>query len=505
MVSLCLSAPARAEEGEATATFALVVGVNRSVDEELKPLRYADDDAARFFDLFRSLGARTYLLTRPDENTGRLHPQAAAEAKLPNMPAWEEVLVRLSDDMEQARAREVKTVFYFVYAGHGNEKGGRGYITLEDGRLTGGRIAKDIVERVGAGEVHLIVDACHSYLLVDTRGPGGRRRPLHDFSKIENLIRHDHVGLLLSTSSAAESHEWEAFQAGVFSHEVRSGLYGAADVDRDGRVSYREIAAFVERANAAVINERFRPQVFARPPRHSQVLLDIRQGLERRLELEGAEHGHHFIENTQGIRLVDFHNPSGQPVRLMRPAVYGPVYLRNATEQNEYLVPADTSVIRVSELQAQSPRADPRGAAQHAFEQLFSRPFGPGEVERFEFPSLDDLLQVSVDQPREMPAWRRYAGLGALSTGALAALWGVTVTRSAVTIRNQSHPGESQQEVAGRNRLIDDRNITAATLYAIAGCSLAAGLLLLLWPDGAPEPGLLVSEDEAFFTIGGEF
>jgi hypothetical protein len=435
LVSLCLPAPARAEKGEATATFALVVGVNRSVDEELKPLRYADDDAARFFDLFRSLGARTYLLTRPDENTGRLHPQAAAEAKLPNMPAWEEVLVRLSDDMEQARAREVKTVFYFVYAGHGNEKGGRGYITLEDGRLTGGRIAKDIVERVGAGEVHLMVDACHSYLLVDTRGPGGRRRPLHGFSKIENLIRRDHVGLLLSTSSAAESHEWEAFQAGVFSHEVRSGLYGAA----------------------------------------------------------------------QGIRLVDFHNPSGQPVRLMRPAVYGPVYLRNATEQNEYLVPADTSVIRVSELQAQSPRADPRGAAQHAFEQLFSRPFGPGEVERFEFPSLDDLLQVSVDQPREMPAWRRYAGLGALSASALAALWGVTVTRSAVTIRNQSHPGESQQEVAGRNRLIDDRNITAVTLYAIAGCSLAAGLLLLLWPDGASEPGLLVSEDEAFFTIGGEF
>ena len=38
--------------------------MNRSVDTELEPLRYADDDAARYFDLFRVLGARTHLLLR---------------------------------------------------------------------------------------------------------------------------------------------------------------------------------------------------------------------------------------------------------------------------------------------------------------------------------------------------------------------------------------------------------------------------------------------------------
>jgi hypothetical protein len=81
----------------------------------------------------------------------------------------------------------------------------------------------------------------------------------------------------------------------------------------------------------------------------------------------------------------------------------------------------------------------------------------------------------------------------------------MTVTRSAVTIRNKSHPGETQVEVAKRNELIEDRNTTAVTLYTIAGCSVVAGLLLLLWPDGAPEPGLLISEDEAVLTIGGKF
>jgi hypothetical protein len=349
------------------------------------------------------------------------------------------------------------------------------------------------------------VDACYSYLLVGTRGPGGRRRPLHGFSKIQNLIKHDNVGFLLSTSSAAESHEWEAFQSGVFSHEVRSGLYGAADADRDGRVSYREIAAFVERANVAVVNERFRPRVFARPPQHSNVLLDIRRGLERRLEIEGSEHGHHFIENTKGVRLADFHNPAGHPIHLMRPAVYGSLYLRKPGDESEYLLPADADVVRMSDLEAQSPRAVRRGAAHHAFESLFSKPFGPAEVQHFEFPSLDELMRVSAEAPPRGPTWRHYAGWSALGAGALAALTGMTLSRSALTIRNQSTSGESNKEVAERNQMIEDRNIAAVTLYTFAGCAVAAGLVLLLWPDDTPQPGVLLEEDGAFFTIGGSF
>ena len=72
---LSLAASARAEQPPAHATFALILGVNRSVDPEAKLLRYADDDAARYLELFRSLGARSYVLTRPDANTAALHPQ----------------------------------------------------------------------------------------------------------------------------------------------------------------------------------------------------------------------------------------------------------------------------------------------------------------------------------------------------------------------------------------------------------------------------------------------
>jgi len=249
---LAFFAPSRAAKAEETprATFALIIGSNQSIDSNLAPLRYADDDAARYLDLFRLLGARTYLLTRLDDNTKRLHPQAAAEATDPKKASWDTAVAQLIADVKKASDRGVETTVYFVYAGHGNVKDGQGYITLEDLRLSGNDLAATFA-KVPATRIHVIADACASYFLAYARGPGGERRPIDSFGIAPALTADTRIGLLLSTSSARESHEWDAFQSGVFSHEVRSGLYGAADADGDGQVSYREIAAFVARATSS--------------------------------------------------------------------------------------------------------------------------------------------------------------------------------------------------------------------------------------------------------------
>ncbi|HEY3595157.1 MAG TPA: caspase family protein, partial [Polyangiaceae bacterium] len=255
--------PPPATSSAPAARFALIIGVNKSVDPEAAPLRYADDDAASYLDLFRSLGARSYVLARLDENTQRIHPQAAAEAVPPTRIEFSRALDRLASDLAQAHERGVPTVLYFVYAGHGTVKNERGYISLEDARLGAVDLETEVVDKLHADQTHFIVDACYSYFLVTGRGPGGSRREVHGFSQLGGLATRPGVGLLLSTSSARESHEWAAFQGGVFSHEVRSGLYGAADADGDGQVTYREMVAFIERANVAVANERYRPDVFA--------------------------------------------------------------------------------------------------------------------------------------------------------------------------------------------------------------------------------------------------
>jgi len=475
---LLSSSPVRAETPSQKAIFALILGVNRGPDAALPTLRYADDDAAQYLDLFRALGARTYLLARLDDNSSRIHPQANAEAHDPRRRELDRALAGLAADVAQARERGIETVFYFVYSGHGNVRDGEGYLSLEDGRLDAKAIEQEIVDRVHAGETHLIVDACYSYFLAYGRGAGGQRRQVSGFSRLSGLASRGQVGLLLSTSSARESHEWEAFQSGVFSHEVRSGLYGAADVDGDGQVSYREIAAFVDRANAAIPNERFRPDVYARPPGGTAQLLDLRAGQARRIELDATRQGHYVLEDTRGVRVAEFHN--SQPIQLVRPIGSGPLYLRHADDQAELVIPPSDGVVAVAGL---TPRAGPvraRGAAHDAFSTIFSLPFNLAAGERYAFRALPEPI---LETPQERRArHRRLVGYGVMGLGGAALVTGLTLSLTARSLR-EVDPATSQEERASRNDRIRAQNAGAVAMYAVTGAAALASILLVLLPE----------------------
>ncbi|NMO16356.1 caspase family protein [Pyxidicoccus fallax] len=488
-----------------TASFALIIGVNRGHEPDQPVLRYADDDAARYLDLFRLLGARTYLLARLDDNTRRLHPQAAAEAQDPKRAELAAAVKRLSEDIALARSRGVEAVAYVVYAGHGNVRNGEGYVSLEDGPLTAPMLSDQVVGALGADRVHLIVDACYSYFLAYSRGPGGQRRPLPEgFTRAVGLAQADNVGLLLSTSSARESHEWEAFQAGVFNHEVRSGLFGAADADGDGQVSYREIAAFVERANAAIPNDRFRPQVHARPPKGSEQLVDLRPGLERRLEVDGSKGAHYVLEDANGVRLAEFHNAPGQSLRLLRPPPRGPVFLWRVGDATEFPVPAAPDVVSLDSLSAEPVRVASRGAAHTAFQHIFTLPFGQESVAGFQFPPLSPLMPPEPGA-RGLWAARKPVGWSALAAGAAAAGVGLWSTLEARDLRDGITPSMSQAEAASRNRRIRSLNTRGGLLYGLGGAAALGGALLLLWPRGETVPLATASPDGAALGVAGAF
>jgi hypothetical protein len=487
LVAFSLGVSPRARAGEnVNATFALIIGSNVSVDTELAPLKYADDDAASYFDLFRLLGARTYLLSRLDDNTRRLHPQAAAEALEPRRVSLEQTSVRVAADVAQARDRQVETVLYVVYAGHGNVHDDRGYVTLEDMRIEADDLAR-LVSSIPATRVHVIVDACASYYLAYSRGPGGERRPLRGFQDSPQLANDPRVGLLLSTSSARESHEWDGIQAGVFSHEVRSGLYGAADADGDGRVSYREIAAFVSRANAAIPNERFRPNVHARAPRQSDTLLDLRRGLNRRLDIDGAHAAHYRIEDARGVWLLDVHNGKDQTVHVVRPSPNGPIYVHRIDDDAEFAVPSSPDVVALADLEGGRPRAAARGAAHEAYNLLFALPFDRGVVQAYTEPS--EQIPSPGNSRREVghaipvPGLRRTLGWGGIGLGAIGIGVGVAMSISAATEAQGGAARQSQVDVSQRNARISAWNTGAGVGYAAGGLAMATGLVLLLWPD----------------------
>src|SRR5882757_1343621 len=395
----------------ARASFALIIGVNKSVDADAPLLRYADDDAARYLDLFRALGARSYVLTRLDENTRRMHQQVAAEAEAPVSAEYAKAIESLASDIRQARQRNVKTVVYFVYAGHGNVRDGHGYITLEDARIDGAQLEAEVLTKINADQTHFIVDACYSYFLAIGRGPGGERHELHGFTELGGLAARDSVGLLLSTSSAKESHEWSGFQAGVFSHEVRSGLYGAADADGDGQVSYREIAAFIDRANAGIANERYRSEVFAHPPKSSDVLIDLRDNARPRIEVPASLGGRYFLEDGRGVRVADFHNDDRQPTYLVKPSNSGRLYLHRLGNEAEFVIPTDIDAVSLAALTPEEPHSGSRGATNDAFENLFALPFSNRVVQGF---ALKPWQPTSVDSSTPLPEWRLYTGMGLL-------------------------------------------------------------------------------------------
>ncbi|MDB4980871.1 MAG: hypothetical protein JWM82_1623 [Myxococcales bacterium] len=476
VASAAVARPAAAKPtADVPARFALIIGVNRSVDSDVASLRYADDDAAKYQELFRGLGARTYLVARLDANTERLHGQAAAEAREPTRAEFGRVVDELTADVRFAQKRRLRTIVYVVYSGHGNLDEGRAYLALEDSRLFGSDLDTLILDRMNATEFHVIVDACYSNLLASPRGPGGHRREWHGFSAHAGIRPRANVGLLFSTSSAKESHEWQGVESGIFSHEVRSGLYGAADADGDGLVTYSEIAAFVERANAAIPGERFRPDVYAHPPVTETTLVDLRELSRQRIDISGAEHAHYTLEDGRGVQVAEFHNGADQPVSLVTPAQSSQLYLRRVDDDVEFAIPMTFGTVRLAELTPTRPSVAQRGAAALSFGQIFALPFGPSWVRG---------LPADEPEPHDSGSrtGRAFVGWSLVGVGVVGLAMGAVATISAAQARDSLAPAANGSQAAAVNRTLETRRWQATLGFGVGALGVAAGAALLLWP-----------------------
>jgi hypothetical protein len=368
-------------------TLALVVTNNRSITLTLPDLQYADDDGARYYRLFRSAADQdsVALLTTFDRSSAALYPDLAQIARPPTRASVEEAVARLAAVAQAAHQHGRRVTFYFVYAGHGDVESGRGFIDLEDGRIDGQFIESDIIEKIAADTKHVLLDSCNSFFVMNPRKPGGRRWATPKDMALGFAKRHPEVGLFLSTNSDAEVFEWSELESGVFSHEVRSGLSGAADVDGDGKVSYAELAGFVDQANSRIARDNLRPHIYFRGPNGEATvaLFAPAQAAGRRLAL-GKGAMRLWIKSDSGERLLDLHKEDA-PMNLVLP---GPanqgvsIYVREQAASsadrpvvNEHSAPAGESEIRLAELISTKPTVAARG--DRLFMSLFAAPYGP--------------------------------------------------------------------------------------------------------------------------------
>jgi hypothetical protein len=383
-LGLVLTGPARAASSERV-SYALIIANNGSLDPKQAPLRYADDDGARYYELFAPQTQETVLLSVLDEETQLRHPGLAARTQPPTRQALKQSLARLHTRMNEDKAAGRTPVLYFVFTGHGQRgPAGEGTVTLMDGHFTRTDLYKEVITPSPASFLHLIVDACDSYFFVNARGalPVGPAQTAAVTKHLasRDLDRYPQVGVVLSTSKAQESHEWSAISSGVFSHQVRSALSGAADVNADGRVEYSELTAFIAAASQGVQDVRGKLDIFARPPPldRSAALSDLgrNSGLGYLLVPEGLS-GRMWVEDSRGVRVAEFHKERERPLAVALTPGRG-YYLRMPGRETRVTVPKAGVVVDAGALSWGPQAVASRGPVEDAFrDKLFGVAFGP--------------------------------------------------------------------------------------------------------------------------------
>ena len=382
-ISLALTTPAPAAPApRASVGFALVVTNNRSLTSSRPDLQYADDDGAKYADLFSDeLGSgQVTLLADFDVSSRRLYPEWSSRAVAPTRANLDRAVARLSDEIAHAQAGGAAVQLYLVFAGHGDVDHGQGYLDLADQRLTARDLDESVLARLKADRVHLILDSCNSYFMLNPRKPGGKRwQTNHDVAGV--LDKYPNLGAIISTSAEAVTYEWSELQSGIFSYELRSGLRVAADVDGDGQVSYAELAAFVDAANQDIRNDLYRPKVFARGPAHddSEALL-TRHASTHLLKIEAAGARRLTLRDSQGVRLLDLNKEDSTPITLSLPAEHVAIYEKTPGKERPLVRVRDFDgsagpVAALDELPQVEPGLSGRGEAP-VFAALFASPFG---------------------------------------------------------------------------------------------------------------------------------
>jgi len=508
--------------GGASSLYVIAVGYNgappvTAADAEGAPpraLRFADDDAAGVFTLFAEAADAGVLLASPDAETLRKYPDIASLVRPPTLQqlrrAVAEVAARVAADR---RAGIVPNVVFF-YSGHGYLAADVPALALEDGALTTDVLYGQVIEPLAAGQMHVLVDACHAEAVV-------RPRDLHAaivdvtpaqaeaYVQTTTLARYPSVGAIVAATRGAQAHEWEEYGSGVFTHELVSGLRGAADVNGDGEIEYSEIAAFLAAANRDVIDPRARLAAVVRVPKDNAhaALIDLRR-LTRAGRLRGhlAQLGAVYVEDERGVRLLDVRAERGFLVSLVVPAGR-PLFVRGRDLELEVSVPPGQTV-SLDAAAFHSTRLVARGALDSALRRgLFATGFGPGYYLGY-VDRIDDVAAIPVqdDPTRDAPApttpwqkkgaWIAIGGAGALAAGALTA--GVMAWSSYGAVKRALVERAAQ---AARDQYSERRDLT----LALSAGAVAAGVAAAILWRWQPTSRISVTTDGNSVTVAGRF
>jgi hypothetical protein len=279
-----------------THRYALLVGTNDGGPERAT-LRYAHDDAEAMADVLTTLGG-----------------VASPRSRVLYDPSLDELRGAFTALRSEVERDEARTEVVFYYSGHSDEAG----LLLGAEQLPWKEL-RDTVEGLGADVRVAILDSCASGSLILAKGG------VHVSPFVVDVGTSVEGSAYLTSSSADEvSQEGERLGGSYFTHALRTGLLGAADVSGDGRVTLTEAYAF---ARDETLAQTERTQ---HGPQHANYDLRLEGSgelvltdLTRRdalLVLGGDLAGRVVVRSDDGVAVAELDKPAGQEVELALPA-----------------------------------------------------------------------------------------------------------------------------------------------------------------------------------------
>ena len=278
-----------------TRRFALLVGANHGGKDRVT-LRYAVDDARAVQKVFEEMG-------------GILPPDSRFLAD-PDRDAFFKSITTLSEDVKQAKEkfRRVEVIFY--YSGHSDEEN----LFLGSDRVSYKEF-KDLITSIGADVRIGILDSCASGAMTLPKGVIKKPPFLMDTA-------YDMKGYAFITSSSATeaAQESSRLKRSFFTHNLISGMRGAADRNQDGRITLNEAYQFAFDGTLTQTEKTMAgPQ---HPSYHIQmsgtgdvVITEIWKSTAV-LVLKEAVGGKIYIHNKDNILVVELNKLAGREISI---------------------------------------------------------------------------------------------------------------------------------------------------------------------------------------------
>jgi hypothetical protein len=222
LLHVCWALPAAAE----IERYAVIVGNNRGHEHEAA-LRYATADARRVYEVLRDIGGFSPM------NMVLLEESGAEELR--------RTLISVNARVRSALAQPGRQVVLVVYySGHANAEAlhmGRSQLPVSE--------LSELVRGSAANFRLMVLDACRSGVVTQTKGG----RVIEPFALPEEVsLPGEGVALLAASAAHEDSQESDALRASFFTHALVSGLLGAADFDRDGKIVLEEVYRYAYQA-----------------------------------------------------------------------------------------------------------------------------------------------------------------------------------------------------------------------------------------------------------------